>query len=130
MKLCTGGMYYSYTVTVTSIRLYLSAEYNLLCHFQYQIMYSELTYGSLMYLVRIPTLAMFYTLPLLCIEQLLQGDVDWSHLAQSYELTGGLIRNAVLSAVSLSSMRSNDEVVTLSQSDLHAGAKLQLRYVS
>ena len=60
-------------------------------------------------------------------DQLLEGEVDWTNLAQSYELTGGLIRNAVLSAVSLSSMKSDDDKVTLTQADLHAGAKLQLR---
>lgn len=53
--------------------------------------------------------------------------MDWIFLAQSYELTGGLIRNAVLSAVSLSSMKSRNDSVTLTQADLHAGAKLQLR---
>ena len=60
--------------------------------------------------------------------QLLEGEVDWISLAQSYELTGGLIRNAVLSAISLSSMKSEHDRVILIEADLHAGAKLQLRW--
>ena len=50
------------------------------------------------------------------------------NLAQSYELTGGLIRNAVLSAVSLSSSKNDSDKVRLTNKDLYAGAKLQLRY--
>ena len=59
--------------------------------------------------------------------QLLPGEVNWSVLAQSYELTGGLIRNAVLSAISLASKMSSTERVTLSEESLNKGAKLQLR---
>ena len=62
------------------------------------------------------------------IDQLIEGEVDWMYLAESYELTGGLIRNAVLSAVSLSSSRSDSDKVQLTCRDLCAGAKLQLRY--
>ena len=34
-------------------------------------------------------------------------DTDWNSLAQSYELTGGLIRNAVLSAISVATKRTS-----------------------
>ena len=53
--------------------------------------------------------------------------IDWISLAQSYELTGGLIRNAVLCAISLATKRNENEM-TLTTEDLHKGAKLQLRY--
>ena len=59
--------------------------------------------------------------------QLLHSEVNWPLLAQSYELTGGLIRNAVLSAISLASKMSSTDQVTLTEQSLHGGAKLQLR---
>lgn len=57
-------------------------------------------------------------------------DTDWNSLAQSYELTGGLIRNAVLSAISVATKRTSGTSgkLTLSTDDLHKGAKLQLKY--
>ncbi len=58
------------------------------------------------------------------------GDIDWTTLALGHELTGGLIRNAVLSALSLAikeSSRGKGEVA-ISGEHLAAGAKLQLRY--
>lgn len=55
-------------------------------------------------------------------------DVDWTNLALNHELTGGLICNAVLSAISLAlKMCSNDEDLVLMEQHLHSGAKLQLR---
>lgn len=54
--------------------------------------------------------------------------VNWDSLAQSFELTGGLIRNAVLSAISLASKNApGNELIQLSNDNLHNGAKLQLR---
>ena len=58
--------------------------------------------------------------------------IDWTSLAQNYELTGGLIRNAVLSAISLATKKSSTNkdsttAINLSSEDLHKGAKLQLR---
>lgn len=68
--------------------------------------------------------------PPLCLDQLADKEIiDWTSLAQSYELTGGLIRNAVLSAISLATKKDQREnKITLSTDDLHKGAKLQLRY--
>ncbi len=61
------------------------------------------------------------------------GDIDWTNLALGYELTGGLIRNAVLSALSLAIKECNrgkgkGEVV-IAEEHLAGGAKLQLRCV-
>ena len=56
-------------------------------------------------------------------------DIDWDSLAQSFELTGGLIRNAVLSSISLASKTTpGDHSIKLTYNDLYNGAKLQLRY--
>ena len=58
----------------------------------------------------------------------LAPDVDLRALALRYELTGGYIKNALLSALSavLSKTSATGKVV-VSQEDLHAGAQLQLR---
>lgn len=58
-------------------------------------------------------------------------DINWAKLALSYELTGGLIRNAVLSALSLAlkECTTSDETklnVVLSEDQLNKGAQLQL----
>ena len=61
---------------------------------------------------------------------IVRGDVDWNELALSHELTGGLIRNAVLSALSLAiHSHTQGEAVILTQQHLIGGAKLQLRCV-
>jgi len=52
--------------------------------------------------------------------------VDIDALADRYELTGGLIKNAVLTAVDTAVARGQ-EVVTLTQGDLVAGAQSQLK---
>jgi hypothetical protein len=56
----------------------------------------------------------------------LAGDVDFKKLAIKYELTGGFIKNAVLSALSFAVSRNSKEVI-INQTDLEKGAKLQLR---
>lgn len=55
-------------------------------------------------------------------------EVNWTNLAISHELTGGLICNAVLSAISLALKGSTDEnKLILTEQCLHNGAKLQLK---
>ena len=57
--------------------------------------------------------------------------MEWGSLAQSYELTGGLIRNAVLSALALAIREQTlGDPLLLTRQHLAGGAKLQLRYVS
>ncbi len=53
----------------------------------------------------------------------LEDDVDLERLAEDFELTGGTIKNAVLTAVMRSTAR---KAATLSQEDLTHGARLQL----
>ena len=56
-------------------------------------------------------------------------DVDWSALSLSHELTGGLIRNAVLSALSVAVKEQTEgQPLLLTQQHLTSGAKLQLRW--
>lgn len=55
---------------------------------------------------------------------LLHGSV--AELARRFELTGGFIKNAVLSALSIAVARQGSNAV-VSQEDLLQGAKLQLR---
>ena len=58
-------------------------------------------------------------------------DISWTDLALSHELTGGLIRNAVLAALAVAineSGREEGEAVKVKQEHLMAGARLQLRY--
>lgn len=53
-------------------------------------------------------------------------DIDFEKLALNYELTGGLIKNAVLTSLSIAVSRdTQNPVITLD--DLEKGAKLQLR---
>ena len=63
--------------------------------------------------------------------------ISWTNLALGYELTGGLIRNAVLSALSLIIKHGGgggggggkaDQLV-VEEEHLAKGAQLQLRYV-
>ena len=56
----------------------------------------------------------------------LKGDVDFMLLARKYELQGGFIKNAWLSALSLAVARDGLSP-TVSMEDLHAGASHQLR---
>ncbi|KAJ5071330.1 atpase [Anaeramoeba ignava] len=55
------------------------------------------------------------------------SSVDLKALALKFELTGGFIKNAVLSALSIAVSRDGLENVTITQEDLERGAKLQLR---
>jgi len=54
------------------------------------------------------------------------SDVDIAALAIKYELTGGFIKNAVLSAL-LSAISRNKDQPVLTQADLVAGCRLQMR---
>ncbi|KAJ6241738.1 atpase [Anaeramoeba flamelloides] len=54
-------------------------------------------------------------------------DVKLKELAMKFELTGGFIKNAVLSALSVAVSRDGTDNVTLNHKDLLEGAKLQLR---
>lgn len=56
----------------------------------------------------------------------LSDDVNSSELAVRYELTGGFIKNAVLSAL-LSALSRNPTLPVVCQADLVAGCKLQMR---
>eukprot|EP00026_Physarum_polycephalum_P001373 Phypoly_transcript_01374.p1 GENE.Phypoly_transcript_01374~~Phypoly_transcript_01374.p1 ORF type:complete len:556 (+),score=115.18 Phypoly_transcript_01374:1030-2697(+) len=56
----------------------------------------------------------------------LADDIDWKLLALKFELTGGFIKNAILSALSLAVSRNSEEP-EICQADLIGGAKLQLR---
>ncbi|PRP75012.1 hypothetical protein PROFUN_07405 [Planoprotostelium fungivorum] len=57
----------------------------------------------------------------------LADDVILSDLAMNFELTGGLIKNAILSALSMSVSRDGEKEATVRQEDFEAGARLQLR---
>mmetsp|Transcript_39039 Transcript_39039/g.85799 ORF Transcript_39039/g.85799 Transcript_39039/m.85799 type:complete len:749 (-) Transcript_39039:500-2746(-) len=56
----------------------------------------------------------------------LAADVDFMTLARKYELPGGFIKNAWLSALSLAVARDGIDC-TITQADLHAGGSHQLR---
>mmetsp|Transcript_99722 Transcript_99722/g.171752 ORF Transcript_99722/g.171752 Transcript_99722/m.171752 type:complete len:1098 (-) Transcript_99722:32-3325(-) len=56
----------------------------------------------------------------------LKEDVDFDALALDYELSGGLIKNAILSALSIAVSRDGPHPV-LSMDDFRQGAKMQLR---
>lgn len=63
-----------------------------------------------------------------CQAAIVGPDVDWSALSLSHELTGGLIRNAVLSALSVAIKEQMEgQPLLLTQQHLISGAKLQLR---
>ena len=57
---------------------------------------------------------------------LLSDDVDLAAIAVKYELTGGFIKNAVMSALLIAMTRSST-APRLCQSDLQKGCKLQMR---
>ncbi len=56
----------------------------------------------------------------------LSDDVDLNRIAYDYELSGGLIKNAVLTALSNSVSRSGDPII-INQGDLEDGARKQLK---
>ena len=56
----------------------------------------------------------------------LADDIDFMALARKYELPGGFIKNAWLSALSLAVAREGTKC-TITQADLHAGGSHQLR---
>lgn len=56
----------------------------------------------------------------------IEGDLDLAGLAYEYELTGGLIKNAVLAALAIANGRDPDNPV-VTQEDLEEGARRQLR---
>lgn len=59
--------------------------------------------------------------------------ISWTNLALGYELTGGLIRNAVLSALSLVIKHgggdSERDKLVVEEEHLAKGAQFQLRWV-
>eukprot|EP00435_Cladocopium_sp_Y103_P041037 s1602_g11.t1 len=64
----------------------------------------------------------------------LSGDVDFAALAMRYELSGGFIKNAILTALSIACSRAQEisggnakPDVRITQDDLARGAQLQLR---
>jgi SpoVK/Ycf46/Vps4 family AAA+-type ATPase len=59
----------------------------------------------------------------------LASDVDTEKLALDYELTGGLIRNAAVQALSFAAARDSNNVVVKHQ-DLEKAARLQLKGIS
>ena len=62
------------------------------------------------------------------VDSIASKDINWSNLALSQELTGGLICNAVLSALSLALKEcGEEEKPVLTEDLLTSGAKLQLR---
>ena len=65
----------------------------------------------------------------MCADSITSPDIDWHDLALAHELTGGLISNAVLSALSLALKECNVEQdkPVLTNNILTQGAKLQLR---
>ena len=64
-----------------------------------------------------------------CTEgQLISEDIDWDGLAQNYELTGGLIKNAVLSTISVATKKTNGTSNKLTLSTDEKGAKVRLYY--
>jgi len=55
-------------------------------------------------------------------------DVNWNEISLTFELSGGLIKNAILSAISIAVSRTKDGTTpTLTHQDLVNGAKLQIR---
>lgn len=56
----------------------------------------------------------------------LSSDVDVDSLAMKYELTGGFIKNAVISGL-LFALHRNASAPVVLQDDLIAGCKLQMR---
>jgi AAA+ superfamily predicted ATPase len=59
-------------------------------------------------------------------EMKIDSSVDFEKLAMNYELTGGLIKNSVLSALNFA-VSKNPEDPIITQEDLIQGAQLQLR---
>ncbi|XP_064405407.1 uncharacterized protein LOC135350521 [Halichondria panicea] len=59
-------------------------------------------------------------------QMILADDVDLTELALRFELTGGFIKNAILSALSIAVSRDGDAPI-VEQKDLLQGANLQLR---
>eukprot|EP01117_Protostelium_nocturnum_P002988 TRINITY_DN13919_c0_g1_i1.p1 TRINITY_DN13919_c0_g1~~TRINITY_DN13919_c0_g1_i1.p1 ORF type:complete len:1057 (+),score=459.92 TRINITY_DN13919_c0_g1_i1:75-3245(+) len=57
----------------------------------------------------------------------LDANVNLKDLAMNFELTGGFIKNAILSALSIAVARDGEKSATVKQEDLEAGARLQLR---
>lgn len=54
-------------------------------------------------------------------------NVSWSNLAVSFELTGGLIKNAVLSALALAIKGCHGNTLVITEEHLMEGARLQLK---
>lgn len=59
-------------------------------------------------------------------EMTLSSDIDFDKLSVSHELTGGLIKNAIISALSFAVARNNANPV-ITGDDLEKSARLQMR---
>eukprot|EP00039_Didymoeca_costata_P020872 m.342705 g.342705 ORF g.342705 m.342705 type:complete len:1072 (-) comp21748_c0_seq1:59-3274(-) len=57
----------------------------------------------------------------------LAPDIDWGEIALRYELAGGFIKNAVMSALLTAVTRDGPENPTVQQKDLEEGCELQMR---
>jgi len=57
----------------------------------------------------------------------LATDVNFKDLAMQFELTGGFIKNAILSALSIAVSRDGEKDAVIKHDDLEQGARLQLR---
>lgn len=57
----------------------------------------------------------------------LQGGIDWAEISLRYELSGGFIKNAVMSALLLAIARDGAEAPCISEDDITAGCALQMR---
>ncbi len=70
----------------------------------------------------------FFHYDVLYVGSICASKIDWMSLAISYELTGGLISNAVQSAISFALKTANDSSdLVVTEHCLHAGARHQLQ---
>lgn len=59
----------------------------------------------------------------------LAPDVNLDEIAEKYQMAGGYIKNAVLSAINLASSRNGNGAFALTADDLREGARLQQKHV-
>jgi SpoVK/Ycf46/Vps4 family AAA+-type ATPase len=57
----------------------------------------------------------------------LKSDIDWDDIAVRYELAGGYIRNAVMSALLSAISRDGPEAPVVTQEDVVKGCAAQIR---
>lgn len=59
----------------------------------------------------------------------LASDVNIEEIAERYQLTGGYIKNAVLSAINIASSRNGNKAFALTAEDIKEGARLQQKHL-